>query len=474
MERSAVYDVIVVGGGPGGMAAAVAARQAGLDRVLLLERGGAPGGVLPQCIHDGFGQTPDGAFRTGPEYAALWRRKVEESGVSLRSDTTALRIEGEGPYRLWVAGVECGYAALETRSLVLATGCREKTLGQLRVPGSRPAGIYPAGAAQYMMNCGNYLPGRSAVILGSGDIGLIMARRLTLEGARVRMVLGQYASGLIRNYVQCVRDFHIPLRFGYTVTGIHGYQRLKGITIAPLDGDRPDRTRRQYVPCDTLLVAAGLIPETELWKTVDRTLDGAGGIPANGRGETPRPGIFACGNVVRICDSVEEVTAMGLAAGRAAAEWVRGEPCAPAGREESAGPIHALGRKITREDVEILLRGPEEETVFCIQCPRGCRIRVEGETCSGAGCRAGAEYAKRERTAPVRVVTTTVALTGGRLPLLSVRTDRPVDRARVTQVVRACKRLTAAAPVRMGQVLRRNIAGTGADLVACADAEERV
>lgn len=479
MNQPTVYDVIVVGGGPGGMAAAAAAKTAGLSQVLLLERSSFLGGVLPQCIHDGFGRGRDGSFYTGPEYAEIWRKKVKETGVSVLTDTFALQIGGADPYELKITGTHMGCTVLKTRSLILATGCRERTLGQLRVPGSRPAGIYTAGAAQYMMNCGNFLPGKSVVILGSGDIGLIMARRLTLEGAGIKMILGQYASGLIRNYVQCVKDFDIPVRFGCTVVKTHGYQRLKGVTVAPLDGkNKPVLAEKQYVPCDTLLVAVGLIPETELWKTKDLTLSGTGGIPASGQIETPQPGIFACGNVVRIYDSVEDVTHMGQRAGAAAARWVRdrygGGPVCLQERAGAVSSVSSLGRKITPEDVDLLFRPSDSEggrTVFCIHCPRGCKISVRPRSVSGAGCGKGEEYAKSELVSPKRVVTTTVPLTGGRLPLLSVRTDRPVEKDGIFNVVKACNKLSAAVPVQTGQILQENIGGTGANLIATADAE---
>ena len=228
------------------MAAAAEARRTGADRVIILERNSYLGGILPQCIHDGFGLEEFGETLTGPEYALRWIGEVKKSGAEYLTDATALSAEAIGQecpetaegYRLKIASPQRGVETIFCRTLILASGCRERSRGQLRIPGSRPAGVYTAGAVQYMMNIQNYLPGKSAVILGSGDIGLIMARRMKWEGIDVKMILGERASGLLRNYIQCARDWEIPVRFSYTAVKIHGRKRITGVTVAPVSAGR--------------------------------------------------------------------------------------------------------------------------------------------------------------------------------------------------------------------------------------------
>lgn len=478
MKTDTRYELVVVGGGPAGMAAAAAARQAGLERILVAERNETLGGVLPQCIHEGFGVSENGGFLTGPEYANAWENRLRGLGIEKRTGTAVLQIDGEGPYAVKLTGPQCGLATIQTESVVIAAGCRERTLGQLRIPGGRPAGIYTAGAAQYMMNVKNYLPGKSVVILGSGDIGLIMARRLTLEGARVKLILGERACGLLRNYITCVREFGLPIRFGYTVVSTHGYRRLKGVTVAPVDETGAlALERKEYVPCDTLLVAAGLIPEAELWAPLGPLAENRG-IPADGAGATMRAGIFACGNVVRVYDTVDAVAKSGQRAGHAAAEWVLrgghpsgGEPAAPPPAEVDGS---AEDPRPTGADLDLLFATGggqgDRELMVCTLCPRSCRLEVAGrETGVGAKgnrCPKGAGFAAREQRAPERTVTTTVRRAGGVGPLLPVKTDRPVPKQAVLAVVKACGRVTAEADAAIGDILVENIAGTGANLVA--------
>lgn len=462
-------DLLVIGAGSAGMAAAVAAHKEGIARILLVERTSRPGGVLPQCIHDGFGLMEFGSSLTGPEYAARWEEALRQEDITLWLDATVLEITGSSPFRVRLADPVRGLSTITAKSIILATGCRERALGQLRVPGSRPAGIYTAGAAQYMMNQQNYLPGRSAVILGSGDIGLIMARRLTLEGIRVKLILGEKASGLIRNYIQCIRDFDLPIRFGFTVLSVHGYRRLKGITIAPVDkAGRPDLARKQYIPCDTLLIAAGLIPETELWKGLGRPLSETAGIPVEQEVRTDCGGLFACGNVVRIYDTADEVSACGRRAGEAAACWLKKQTWEPRAAKTGMPPGKRLEEGSLEQSAQLLL---------CTVCPNGCTLRVE-ETekalrISGNLCGQGEQFARRELAAPERMLTTTVRVQNGTGPLVPVKTAQAIPKSQLAQAMRACASVNPEAPVALGSVLIEDIVGTGVSLVATSDMPRR-
>lgn len=447
------------------MAAAAAAREEGAERVLLVDRNPYLGGILPQCIHDGFGLTEFHEQLTGPEYASRWAKKLARSGVDCLLDTSVVALRVGEPITLDISGPDCGPAQVHCGAVVLAAGCRERSLGQLRVPGARPAGIFTAGAVQYMMNRQNLLPGRSAVILGLGDVGLIMARRLMLEGVRVKMILGQEAGGLLRNYIQCVRDFEIPLKLGWTVLSTHGNERLKGVTIAPINrAGNIDQTQKEYVPCDTLLVAAGLIPETELWRQTGQGLNPAGGVPVDSQMAAPCAGVFACGNMVRVYDTADQVSQAGRTAGAAAARWLR--------RPTEAGvcglpEIHP-GRRLTKEDVD---RGADR--MVCTLCPNGCVLEAAGEgesmVITGNRCDKGRDFARQEREDPKRVLTTTVRLEGSDHPLLPVRTDGPISRSVYGQVMKAARKLRISAPVSVGSVLIEDVCHTGADLLAAGD-----
>ena len=318
-------DIVIIGGGPAGLAAALAAREAGVTDLLILERGNELGGILNQCIHSGFGLHTFREELTGPEYAARYIDRVLAENIPYRLGAMAVRVTADR--RVTYISREEGLETVQARAVVLAMGCRERSRGALSIPGARPAGIYTAGAAQRLMNIDGYRVGREAVILGSGDIGLIMARRLTLEGARVRLVaeLMPYSGGLKRNIVQCLDDFGIPLKLSHTVVDIHGRDRVEAVTVAAVDGQRrPIPGTEERIPCDTLLLSVGLLPENELTREAGAAMCAATGGPVvSDRLETDLPGIFACGNVLHVHDLVDYVSQEAALAGESAAAFVR-------------------------------------------------------------------------------------------------------------------------------------------------------
>ncbi|MBR3716015.1 MAG: FAD-dependent oxidoreductase [Clostridia bacterium] len=320
-------QLAIIGGGPAGMSAAVAAHEAGIRDILILERDQRLGGILPQCIHNGFGLHRFGEELTGPEYARRYSELVRKHNIPYMLNTTVLSFTRDR--KITAVNESEGLFTVEADAIILAMGCRERPRGALNIAGSRPAGIYSAGTAQKFVNMKGYLPGKSVVILGSGDIGLIMARRMTLEGAKVKAVceLMPYSGGLARNIEQCLNDFSIPLKFSHTVVKIHGEKRLTGVTIAAVDENRrPIEGSEEFIECDTLLLSVGLIPENELTRGADIELDSVtGGAIVDQNRETDAEGVFACGNVLHVHDLVDYVSEEAEIAGRAAADYIFGK-----------------------------------------------------------------------------------------------------------------------------------------------------
>lgn len=351
-------QVAVIGGGPAGLAAALSAKKAGAGRVVILERDKGPGGILQQCIHNGFGLHYFGQELTGPEYAQRFVSQLEGTDIELFLDTMVLEVSKDR--HITAVSAERGLIELQADAVVLAMGCRERTRGALLIPGTRPAGVFTAGCAQRLVNMEACLPGKRVVILGSGDIGLIMARRMVWEGAEVLMVceLMPYSSGLNRNIVQCLQDNDIPLYFNTTVTCIHGKERVEGVTIAQVDPAtrKPLPETARYVACDTLLLSVGLIPENELTTPTGAQMDRVtSGAVVDEFRQTTVPGIFACGNVLHVHDLVDNVSREAEIAGEAAAKFALGQlPSGPRRRVLTSGGARYAVPQLVSEDCQEL------------------------------------------------------------------------------------------------------------------------
>ncbi len=352
-----IYDIVIIGGGPAGMAAAVAAKEQGVQSILILERDGELGGILNQCIHNGFGLHTFKEELTGPEYAWRYIDMVEKAEISYKLNTMVLDIssdpslEAQAGKLVTVMNKKEGLFTIKAKAIVLAMGCRERARGALNIPGFRPAGVYSAGTAQRLVNIEGFMPGKEVVILGSGDIGLIMARRMTLEGATVKVVaeLMPYSGGLKRNIVQCLDDYGIPLKLSHTVVEIHGRERVEGITLAEVDERRmPIPGTEEFYSCDTLLLSVGLIPENELTDGLGVIMTPAtSGPEVNESLETSMEGVFACGNVLHVHDLVDYVTEEAMVAGKNAAKYIQNIISEPAALSSGIRLFAAEGVRYT-------------------------------------------------------------------------------------------------------------------------------
>lgn len=437
-------NVLVIGAGPGGLAAAKSACDHGAGKVVVIERDDHLGGILQQCIHDGFGLIRYGAQLSGPEYAARACQEATNAGAEIRLGCQAVHISDN---RVVTTVSREGMLQIHADTIVLSTGCRERTRGAIAIPGTRPAGVFTAGVVQNLVNMHNIMVGKAVVILGSGDIGLIMARRLSLEGATVKAVIEVMPSpcGLARNISQCLYDFDIPIYVSHTVSRIVGDHRLEGVEISEVDEHmQVVAGTTQYMPCDTLVLSVGLIPENELAEAVGVRVDPKTNcVLTDDYLQTSVAGIFSCGNSRRIMDLADFVSEQGELAGENAVHHLRGEP---------------MHRWDSTRGTAMKKGFPEENSITCTLCPNGCQViwNEEEQEFSGNRCPRGAKFAAAERETPVRTLTTTMRVYGGCKPLISVRTRTAVKKTDIFPLIEKLRSISVKAPVSIGDTLYEN------------------
>ncbi len=446
-------QIVIIGGGPGGLAAALAASEEADCQVVILEREPRLGGILNQCIHDGFGLHRFGKMMSGPEYAHRYEELVRRTNVEIHTDTMVIDF---APDRTVKAVNKQGVLLYHPDAVIIATGCRERTRGAIAIPGSRPAGIFTAGVVQSLMNLHNIQVGSRVVILGSGDIGLIMARRLTYEGAKVLAVveLQKEPGGLQRNVSQCLYDFGIPLYVRHTITEIRGKKRVESVVMAQVDdAGKPVPGTEQEIACDTLVLSVGLIPENELAQKAGVALDPrSNGVLVDEHLQTNVPGVFACGNAKKVLDLADYVSREGELAGRNAARLLKGEP---------------MGT-ITGAMENPMAKGlPPENSLTCILCPNGCQLLWEDGKVTGNRCPRGLTFAQQEREQPMRSLT--ITLLGENGTLIPARTTAPIPKDRIFEAIAQCRKQKVSGPCHVGDVLIENLLGCGVDLIASAD-----